>query len=82
MKFILLILSMAFLSGCATYGKAFRSEESLRQEHFAKLAQRSPEQVKRDEAVGNCVQRANAYGGATQQGHQAVLNSCMAQKGL
>lgn len=82
MKFILLVLSMAFLSGCATYGKAFRSEESLRQEHFAKLAERTPEQVKRDQIVGDCVQRANAFGGSTPQGHQAVFKSCMAQAGL
>jgi hypothetical protein len=82
MKSILLVLGLAFLSGCATYGDAFRSEESLRADHFAKLAQRSPEQVKHDQDVSECVGRANAFGGSTPQGHQAVMNACLAQKGL
>lgn len=74
MKTILFALIALNLTACAT-PDLLKSDATLREEHFARLATRSPEQVKADEKMASCANQANAY--LTPQAQKAALNVCM-----
>lgn len=75
MKFIiaLLLLSQA---GCA-----LMSEQPYRDAYAKQQAARTPDQIKHDNIVLECVRQANA-GALTAQGQTHIVNGCMAANGL
>lgn len=90
-KFIFALLALN-ITACSSmpYADAFKSEAQLRsewqQDEQNRLASMTPEQREADKqlkaAMGDCVQKANAYGGSTPQGHGSIYKQCMNQKGL
>lgn len=76
MKFLSLILLAISLSSCAL----MKSEESYREEHFAAMAKRTPEEIKIDNMKAECVAQANYGVGVAAQ--TAILRGCMQTKGL
>lgn len=75
MKFIFALLLLT-QTGCA-----LMSEQPYREAYAKQQAERTPEQVKRDQITLECVRQAN-MASVTAQGQTHIVNGCMAANGL
>lgn len=75
MKFIFALLMLS-LSACAMI-----PEQPYKDAYAAKLAARTPDEVKRDAEMRDCGARAAAYA-QTARGQKAIMDQCFYEKGL
>ena len=79
MKTLMLLISCLLLNGCATYSNLFVDEDKIRAEYAQAQANRTPEEIKYDTAMGSCVAQANQY--TTAQAQRGALGACLNRAG-